>query len=116
MEFDSLAFSAARAVPSRENRVYCPACHENCSPEETGIGRDAMPTCPTCGEVTVIRPPTDEPSREVSKSDDRNNSLLLLEIARPSAHHVPCASALRCLRQFSLLAQTCFVLSTGHQV
>lgn len=59
MEFDSLAFSAARAVSARENRVYCPACHEDCSPEEAGIGIDATPTCPTCGEVTVTRPPTD---------------------------------------------------------
>ena len=66
MEFDSLAFSAARAVTARENRAYCPACHEDCSPEETGIGSDAAPTCPTCGGVTVARPPrTDEQPREV---------------------------------------------------
>lgn len=65
MEFDSLAFSAARALRARENRVYCPACHEDCFPEETGIGSDATPTCPTCGGVTVTRPTTDEQPREV---------------------------------------------------
>lgn len=56
MEFDSLAFSAVRSTPAQEARVYCPACQEECVPEEPpGDSRD--PTCPTCGEATMVRPP-----------------------------------------------------------
>lgn len=66
MEFDSLAFSASRFAPKKENRIYCPACQEGCEPEPatSGVASDP-PTCPVCEEKCVEPPPVGAP--EVSK-------------------------------------------------
>lgn len=56
MEFDSLAFSATRLTPKKEERVYCPACHEVCEPEPASAASEP-PTCPVCSEKCVVQPP-----------------------------------------------------------
>lgn len=59
MEFDSLAFSASRLAPKKDDRVYCPACQEECEPEpsSSGVASDP-PTCPVC-EAMCIEPPVE---------------------------------------------------------
>lgn len=73
MEFDSLAFSATRLAPAKEDRVYCPACQDVCEPEPStgsssggGGGRRPPPTCPVCSEECVVRPPAASEVRAVA--------------------------------------------------
>ncbi|CAN0291603.1 unnamed protein product, partial [Ectocarpus sp. 8 AP-2014] len=79
MEFDSLAFSATRLAPAKEDRVYCPACQDVCEPEpSTGSsggagGTQPPPTCPICSEKCVVRPPTAaSEEREPTTSPDHH--------------------------------------------